>query len=231
MPNHVYYHLAMNDLTPKQVEKLQTIADTDNGICGYYYPMPEELRNTTSPTRIVSESEYEQIMKENEKIDRTQPWYYEPKPITEKMQQALLAKYGVDNWYDWAHFIWGTKWGCYDNDIDGQTLTFATAWSLFNTSILDKFAQDFPDFILSYQEEQGWGGEFVYENGICIEHHEYDAPEWSGIVFESEEGQICKLKTDIADTHSGEGASAGYYYDYDTSCPVPEDVLKELKLN
>lgn len=231
MPNHVYYHLAMNDLTPEQVEKLQTIADTHNGICGYYYPMPEELRNTTSPAQIVSESEYKRIMKENEKIDRTQPWYHEPKPITEKMQEALLKKYGVDNWYDWAHYIWGTKWGCYDNDIDGQTLTFATAWSLFEPAILNKLAQDFPDFILAYQEEQGWGGEFVYENGICIEHHEYDAPQWSDVTPESEEGHICQLLSDISETHLGEGATAGYYYDYDTSCPVPTNVLQELKLN
>ena len=231
MPNHVYYHLALSNLSDEQYDKLCDIQKTHNGICGYYRPMPEELRNTTSPTRIVSETEYKKIMKENEKIDRTQPFYYEPKPITKKMQVNLLSKYGVDNWYDWAYMNWSTKWGCYDNEIDGQTLTFATAWGLFNTDILEEFAQDFPDFILAYQEEQGWGGEFVYENGICTEHHEYDAPAWSDVTIESEEGRICELLTYIPETHLGEGACLGYYYDYDTSCPVPDDVLKQLNLN
>ena len=231
MPNHVYYHLAMNNLTPEQEEKLQIIANTNNGICGYYFPMPDEIRNTTSPTRIVSETEYKKIMKENEKIDRSQPFYYEPKPITEKMQNALLKKYAVDNWYDWAHYIWGTKWGCYDNEIDGQTLTFATAWNLFEPAILNKLAQDFPDFILAYQEEQGWGGEFVYENGICVERSEYDAPQWSDVTTKSKKGEICQLLIDIPESHLGEGADAGYYYDYDISCPVGKNVLRKLKLN
>ena len=61
MPNHVYHHFAMSDLTDEQKEILQKIVNTPNGICGYYFPMPEDIRNTTSPTRVVSEAEYKKI--------------------------------------------------------------------------------------------------------------------------------------------------------------------------
>lgn len=51
----------------------------------------------------------------------------------------LIAKYGVDNWYDWSVSHWGTKWNAYeqtkgesDTDKNGnytETIFFETAWS------------------------------------------------------------------------------------------------------
>lgn len=231
MPNHVSYQFICAELSAEQLEKLHTISKTNNGFCGYYRPMPDDIRNTTSPTKIVTQKEYDKQMEENKKIDRTQEWYFEPMPITKKMQTALLNKYGVDNWYDWAYNNWGTKWGCYDHDIDGNNMNFCTAWNLFDTSILDLVAVDFPDFVLCYEEEQGWGGEFVYENGVCIAHTEYDIPSWSNSTTPTEDGEITKLLTEISESHFNEFAPVGYYYDYDVNCPVPQDILDKHKLN
>ena len=231
MPNHIYYQFICAELSAEQTEKLHTIAQTLNGFCGYYRPMPNDIRNTTSPCRIVTQKEYNKQMKENEKIDRTQPWYHEPKPITKKMQKALIDKYGTDNWYDWAYNNWGTKWGCYDHDIDSGNLRFSTAWNLFDISLLTEIAVDFPTFVLAYEEEQGWGGEFVFEDGECIQRTEYDAPTWHSTDIETEDGTITQLLFPISESHFNEEASPGYYYYYDTNCPVPESFLTQYNLN
>lgn len=229
MPNHVYYHLAMSDLSDEQKVILNDIAKV--GLCQYYRPMPDDIRNTTSPARIVSETEYKKIMKENEKIDRTQPFYHEIKPITKKMQAKLLEKYGVDNWYDWAHKNWDTKWGCYDNDIDGTCYNFATAWCLFDLDILEDFALTFPDFELHFDEEgSAFTGGVLYENGKCTLTEINDTPDWSRMEIDTEHGFITKLISTITPSYFREGAEAGYYYDHQLDCPVPQDVLKELKL-
>jgi hypothetical protein len=79
-------------------------------------PMPPELRNSTSPVRIVSQAEYDQAVKDREKALVENPksgWLYSL-PLTAEMQHDLLKKFGFDNWYDWATTTWGTKWGVYD---------------------------------------------------------------------------------------------------------------------
>lgn len=222
MPNHVFTSIAFNNLSVKQKEKLNEIANTHNGLCGYYRPMPDELRYTTKPSWVVSQREYNKIMKQN---------LGEPYPITKKMQVELNTKYGVDNWYDWSQKNWGTKWGCYDNEIDGETLRFSTAWGLFDISILDKLAEDFPEFNLHFEEEQGWGGSIEYVNGEFHSMEEYDAPMWDCTGIDTDEGRITQLLETIHDVGFREGADAGYYYDYDLNEPVPAEVLEKHNLN
>lgn len=226
MPNHVYNWIALGELSAPQQEKLNAIINTPNGLCGYYHPMPDDIRNTTSPTRIVSEAEYKKIMKENKKIDRTKPFYYEPKPITKKMQKALMEKYGCDNWYDWAYQNWATKWGCYDSELDGDTLRFTTAWSVVDMDIIYKFAQDFPTFELHYEEEQGWGGTIEFADGEFVSLEEFDIPEWKEIDI-VEDGQITELLEGWAPTTFREGADAGYYWDYDLTCALTDEQIKK----
>lgn len=224
MPNHVFTSIAFNNLSVKQKEKLNEIANTHNGLCGYYRPMPDDIRNTSSPTKVVSQREYNKIMKENQNSP------YQFKPITKKMQVELNTKYGVDNWYDWAYQNWGTKWGCYDNEVDGETLRFSTAWGLFDISILDKLAEDFPEFSLHFEEEQGWGGIVEYVNGEFHSMEEYDAPMWDCTGIDTDEGRITQLLEAIHDVGFREGADAGYYYDYDLNEPVPVEVLEKHNL-
>jgi hypothetical protein len=65
MPNHVYNRISFTDLSDEQRQKLEVIASTRNGLCGYYMPMPDDIRNTQSPSKVVSQREYYLIMKEN----------------------------------------------------------------------------------------------------------------------------------------------------------------------
>lgn len=232
MPNHVYNRLYFPELEDKQKEILEAIVSNRNGLCGYYRPMPEDIRKTTSPTKVVSQREYNKIMKKNATItDEEDPLsIMREYPITKKMQDQFMQKYGGDNWYEWAYNNWGTKWGCYDSEIDGNTLRFTTAWSLFDISVLDELAVDFPNFTLHFEEEQGWGGTVEYVGGEFISMEEYDAPEWHHTDINTDDGDITELLADIPESDYREGGEAGYYYDYDLNERVPEEVLKKHKL-
>ena len=43
-----------------------------------------------------------------------------------------------ENWYAWNCDNWGTKWGCYDQQIVGQNnemISFTTAWDTISTRV------------------------------------------------------------------------------------------------
>jgi hypothetical protein len=238
MQNHVYHHFAMSNLTDKQKEILKKIKSNHHGLCGYYIPMPEDLKDTQSPANVVSESEYERIMEENKKIDRSKPFVYEPKPITKIIQDRLIQLYGHDNWYDWANERWGTKWGCYDNDIDGETYTCTTAWSPMHNFIVDIFAQDFPNFTWHWEEEQGYGSTYVVEHGILVDYDYYDELEWKPIAnYKQDEDD--EFGTDICftlgrpATLSTEVILPGFYEDQNFTFgyigqTIPDDIFNKL---
>ena len=51
MPNHIYTSIAFHDkLTEKQEQIMKQIVDLTGGLCEYYKPMPEEIRNTKAPS-------------------------------------------------------------------------------------------------------------------------------------------------------------------------------------
>jgi hypothetical protein len=139
MPNHV-----INILTIEASNKQEII----NAIRGEEFdqyidfnkiiPMPEELKETTSPVRIVSESESKK-----------------GKGITQEMHDELIEKYGHADWYSWSNANWGTKWNAYDqsSDDDGEII-FQTAWNtpLF---VMKKLSEQFPNarFNVRYADE------------------------------------------------------------------------------
>ena len=230
MPNHVYHHIIFNTtLSSKQKEILKEIEQNDRGICGHYHPMPEDIRMTTCPTRIVSETEYKNIMKENEKIDRSQPSYYEPKPITKKMHKALIEKYGHDNWYEWAcdDRNWGTKWGCYDTEVEEDVIRCTTAWGPFSDKIFNMFIKDFPDVEWQWEEEQGYGATVIVKDGEIIASDDYDPIQWVSVgglqINEDDpfETSICYTRGRHS-TISTEFVPPGFYMDYSEHEPIGE---------
>ncbi len=128
MPNHITNIVtlrgeqedvkkAMNNLLSK--EKDEFVVDFNKS-----FPMPKELEGTTSPAKIVSEEEYKKIKKEKKKDN---PFGM---PITQKMSNDYLKRFGANDWYSWRIKNWGTKWGGYNSYvIDENMVQFDTAWS------------------------------------------------------------------------------------------------------
>jgi len=115
---------------------------------------------------------------------------YEGQPDnTLPIAEAMMFK--GNHWYDWNVRNWGTKWDvCVspedkypDTYIEGPTpngenlvvyYNFNTAWSPPIPAI-EKLSSQYPTllFTLSYEEEQGWGGEGEWLNGKNISISEY----------------------------------------------------------
>lgn len=79
-------------------------------------------------------------------------------PVSQSELDELKTKYGADNWYDWTHKMWGTKWDV-TADLLEQTKTtlkygFESAWSP-PSEWLRQVAIMFPTlhFELEYREE------------------------------------------------------------------------------
>lgn len=98
-----------------------------------------------------------------------------------------------ENWYNWNIANWGCKWDAkadYEtgNALEGEYLNeeyprnelvyrIETAWSP-PIAFIEKMAERFPmcQIELAYEEEQGWGGELIYDAGQIVSDSEYDVP-------------------------------------------------------
>ena len=94
------------------------------------------------------------------------------------------------SWYYWNVRNWGSKWdvAVYDNDkysdtyLENESETyllykFNTAWSPVY-EVFDELAKQHPTITISYdyEEETGWGGEAMWEDGKLTYKEEYDIP-------------------------------------------------------
>jgi hypothetical protein len=68
------------------------------------------------------------------------------------------------NWYDWNCENWGTKWGAYSQDLEGNVLRFDTAWSM-PLPVIVALSAMFPDreFHLRWADE-----DFGCNTGIML---------------------------------------------------------------
>lgn len=123
-----------------------------------------------------------------------------------------------DNWYHWNLDNWGTKWGCYDQNIEGDMMHFTTAWSIISDELLNRIAKHFPNFIFEYEEEQGWGGVITYKDGELYQHETYDIPDWDAQA-ETEDGHdVYHLASDYE--RLDECYESGWYYSMSLEEPV-----------
>lgn len=205
MPNHVYHSITAS--TEEGTEILKAMAKHSHGLCGYLEPMPQDLSGTTSPQRI-------------------------PEHMTLNEQNDLIDKYGYSDWYSWAHAKWGTKWGCYDNEMDGDNYTFTTAWGVFNNSILFKLLEAIPSLEWSWEEEQGFGEEVEYVDGEQVYFLEWTYPSWSEPI-EHEAEDFYFLESDHINPMGT--FTSGYYVDEDLTNKIEDlgliDKLNELYLD
>lgn len=174
MPNWVYTTIktdAKNEAFVKEVMG-------KGGLCEYYLPMPNEIRFTNSPNRIISKEEYaiKEALGQTREDNNYITSYYQ----TWDMVNELKVKYGAGNWYDWAHMYWGTKWGDsrMEYDIDGDTMyiRYQSAWSPVTWDIVETFMTHLVNAEYTWEEEQGFGAQVIYINGDFDSMLEWDAP-------------------------------------------------------
>ena len=207
MPNHVASYLVVTGPVA-DVRRFVSAVDrsSEDGKGGSFdfngvVPMPDELKGTTSPARIQTQAEIDALWAEwnQRKTDgKLQEWELrDGKPfgvgITQERSDALIAKYGTNNWYDWAHINWGTKWGAYDSgdwDVtegeDGNAtaaIFYNTAWSPA-TPFFEQASALFPTltFDTQYADEGGsFVGETSFENGEITLDEDYEWDDDEGI--------------------------------------------------
>jgi hypothetical protein len=216
MPNWVYSGITISTpLTKKQEKILQKIEKTGS-ICDYYVPRDKEILETRSPVSIVSQKEYDEIQLKNKKKEKEHKegeHLHLDRSITQKISDNLIKKYGTNNWYDWSNENWGTKWGDCDLEIDIKEgdIRFESAWSPISNKIMDMFIQDFPNIHYHFEEEQGWGAEYDFEDGEMTRSLDYDYPEWSDEDIEEVDGMnVVKLLNE----HPRYPDGIGYYLDW-----------------
>ena len=197
MPNHVYNWISVEEKYAGKIEEISKV-----GLAQYYKPMPKELEYSSFP-------------------DET---------MTKEKSDHLIKLYGHNNWYEWALDNWGTKWGCYDNeydrDVNTELYSYTTAWSPLDMELLDMLAKDIPTFWFGWEEEQGFGQEWEYKDGVSRLDLEWDLPEWKetdveGVTYLSEAYENPEGKYDV-----------GYYCEYNINEWLAEDfddAVKEYK--
>lgn len=164
MPNWVQNQIILEG-SLKERERLCEYVKNDDREFDFnnIIPMPKDLKDSTSPTRIVSEEEY----KKN------------GRGITQQMSDDLISKYGYDSWYEWACANWGTKWNACDVYVDDvcDVIEFNTAWST-PVLLLRKLSEEFPQLKLTIQyADEDFGhnvGKYVFQGGVTIDD---DIPE------------------------------------------------------
>lgn len=102
------------------------------------------------------------------------------------MEEQLMFK--GENWYDWNVRNWGTKWDVAVSDDEqypetelieesetSLTYSFNTAWSPPVEALAELSAQ-YPNLVMnhSYEEETGWGGEAIIQDGSYEETETYE---------------------------------------------------------
>jgi hypothetical protein len=101
----------------------------------------------------------------------------------EKRQAENVLKYGFKDWYDWANFVWGTKWGAGDiyqtiKTPNDETLyySFQSAWSPAS-GLIRGISMLYPTltFGMWFTEEANFfAGWQVFKNGEEVEEYEID---------------------------------------------------------
>ena len=153
-----------------------------------FIPLPKELKNISSPVRIMTQPEIDKVWADwNERKSQDKLGAFEKdRPfglgVTREQSEELLAKYGSVDWYDWCVRNWGTKWDCYDvtewsvHERDeytaSATIYYETAWSPA-TALWLTVSQEYPDceFYHEFADEGGGflGTESIVNGGVVME--------------------------------------------------------------
>ena len=109
------------------------------------------------------------------------------------------------NWYNWNITHWGVKWDACRVDVDRDkeiiTYCFESPWGPPWDEMMLELSEKFPtiSFIHRYDEEQGWGREYEFQNGQITDSKEWDIPTSHAEYVELDQTCTCEMWTDDPD--------------------------------
>ena len=180
MPNHVTNRLTIIG-TEEQIsdvrEKIKGEIEDQFIDFNKIAPIPEELKGTVSPMRIISQEEYdkqEARIANNELTDHEKNWGVS-RSLTQELVDEYIEKFGHCEWYGWQTNNWGTKWNAYDqHEVNEDCIEFNTAWST-PFDLMVSLSKLFPDvtFKVEYADEDlGYNvGNYTLLNGEEVEEN------------------------------------------------------------
>jgi len=160
MPNHITNRLTIIG-TEEQVKQVRGAikGEREDQFIDFnkIAPIPKELENTTSPTRIISQEEYDiqELKIANDDLTENERNWGISRGLTQKLAIEYKKKFGHSDWYGWQNANWGTKWNAYEQcSIDEDVIEFQTAWST-PFSLLVNLSLMFPEvtFEVRYADE------------------------------------------------------------------------------
>ena len=173
MPNHTANNFTVTGPKADVLRFVAQIKGNDSEIdFNKVLPIPDELRGTSSPSRIMTQEEIDKIWAEwNKRKDEGKLSSFEmERPmglgITQAKYDEFILKYGYADWYDWSIFSWGTKWNAYDvtewsvNECSeyttSATIYYETAWSPA-TALWLNVSKEYPtlEFYHEFADEGG----------------------------------------------------------------------------
>lgn len=183
MPNHVTNFLYINAPEERRKEVLAAIkGDAEEQYIDFnkIIKMPESL-NIESGSRGEDGMRYIELMGKSYLTSGEETWInkFDARYKDEEREKVLemgrtylnnLANYGCKTWYEWSRRMWGTKWNAYDQEYDGEKISFNTAWNSPDP-IFEELSRMFPDveFGVVYADEDcGCNtGEGTYKDGYA----------------------------------------------------------------
>ena len=203
MPNHISTNFRVTGPTAEVKRFIKDAAGQGSVLSlNNLLPMPSELQFVSSPVKIMTQAEIDKQWadwKANKEAGKTS-LFEKDKPfglgITKENSDSYKAKYGTDNWYDWAISNWGSKWGVYDetewditeieNDgLSSAKIWYQTAWSPVSLA-WERISKNYPtlEFFHEFADEGGaFVGNQLIQDGVVIEDNDYEWDSDEGIVI------------------------------------------------
>ena len=201
MPNHISTNFRVTGPTAEVKRFIKDAVGKDSVLSlDSLLPMPSELLMVSCPVKIMTQQEIDKQWadwKANKEAGKTSS-FDSDKPfglgITKENSDSYKAKYGTDNWYDWAIANWGSKWGVYDetewniteeDDISSAGIFYQTAWSPV-TNAWEAISKNYPslEFFHEFADEGGaFVGNQLIQDGNIIDDNDYEWDSDEGIVI------------------------------------------------
>tara|TARA_R110000751_G_C13483112_1_gene448108 strand:- start:31 stop:528 length:498 start_codon:yes stop_codon:yes gene_type:complete len=115
-------------------------------------------------------------------------------PVPKKHTNAFSNPSSDNGWYGWCIKNWGTKWDCYEINLDHDKpytiYSFDTAWGSPHEWV-KKVSRKFPHikFNVEWAEEGGEGGKYMFHGGDCFYETRMSEEQWKEFMGYEEEDE------------------------------------------